>query len=148
MSILTFVRLLAVAEHYPKYGDLFILLDEAEQHSDNTAHRLAQSFAKLYPHIPVTRQDTFLKTVLRLAAPTQPSAIGPSKLQGLALKQYKERIWRPTIRHTQGLYSYNNSFDGVVMQMHVKDLLLPLCLLLILLCHSYPRYLFTISFIG
>jgi len=97
----TIIILLAVAEHYPKYGDLLILLDEAEQHPDNTAHSLAQSFANRYPHIPVTREDTFLKTVQRLAAPTRPSAIGPSKLQGLALKQYKERIWRPRIRHTQ-----------------------------------------------
>jgi len=67
-----------------------MLLVEAEQHSDNTAHSLAQKFATLYPHIPVTREDTFLKTVQRLAAPTQPSTVDPSTLQGLALTQYKE----------------------------------------------------------
>jgi len=87
-----------------------ILLDEAEQHSDDTAHSLAQKFATLYPHIPVIKEDTFLKTVQRLAAPTRPSTVGSSKLQGLALKQYKERIWKPRIRHTQGqsLASLNN----------------------------------------
>jgi len=50
---------LAATECYPKYGDLLILLDEAEQHSDDTAHSLAQKLATLYPHIPVTREDTF-----------------------------------------------------------------------------------------
>ena len=96
------IHLLAEAECYPKYGDLLILLDEAEQQSDDIAHSLALKFANLYPHIPIAREDTFLKTVQRLAAPTRPSALGPSKLQGLALKQYKERTWRPRIRHTKG----------------------------------------------
>ena len=79
-----------------------ILLDEAEQQSDDIAHSLALKFANLYPHIPIAMEDTFLKTVQRLAAPTRSSAFGPSKLQGLALQQYKRRRWRPRIHHTKG----------------------------------------------
>ena len=69
------------AECYLRYGDLLILLDEAEQQSDDIAHSLALKLANLYPHIPIAMEDTFLKTVQRLAAPTRSSALGPSKLQ-------------------------------------------------------------------
>jgi len=98
--IFTFV--IATAKIYPTYGDLLILLGEAEQQSDNVAHSLAKTFASLYPHIPVAREDTLLKTIQRLAAPTRPSTLGPCKLQGLALQQYKDQIWKPRIRHKKG----------------------------------------------
>ena len=97
---------LAVAEHYPKYGDLLILLDEAEQNSDNTAHSLAQSFANLYPHIPVTREEKFLKTVQRLAAPTRSSAVGPSKLQGLAVQRANLEAKKSS--HTKSVNSFSS----------------------------------------
>jgi len=96
--------ILYTAEIYPTYGDLLILLDEAERQPDKVAHSLAQKFASLYPHIPVAREESLLKTIQRLAAPTRPSTLGPSKLQGLALQQYKDRTWKPRIRHKQSQY--------------------------------------------
>ena len=55
-----FIIHIALAKCYPTYGDLLNLLDEAEQQqSDDLAHSLAQKFSMLYPHISVTREDTF-----------------------------------------------------------------------------------------
>ena len=109
---------IALAKCYPTYGDLLNLLDEAEQQqSDDLAHSLAQKFSMLYPHISVTREDTFLKTVQRLAAPTRPSALGPKKLQGIDLRNYKKQLWIPRIRNTKGKYYKHMHINSVYIAM-------------------------------
>ena len=100
---------LSMAEvEWPTYGMLIDMLKYSESKAKSisngatvtVAELLAAEFKQQFPHIPVSRPSRFLDTVRRLEAPTRPSSIGESKLNGSPLRSYLKRRWIPRIRNT------------------------------------------------
>ena len=79
------------------------LLAEVEQEeSESIPNTLFDRFSTLYPNVVLGRPSRFYDTVKRIAAPTKPSSVGPSKLSGSPLVSYRKRIWAPKVKKTQG----------------------------------------------
>lgn len=75
------------------------LLAEVEQEeSYNIANALFDRFSKLHPNVVLGRPSRFYDTVKRIAAPTKPSLVGPSKLSGSPLVSYRKRVWVPKVQ--------------------------------------------------
>ena len=89
---------MATASKKPTYGDLIDLFERFERNED----LLLFHFKKIYPEISIGRPKRFYETVLRIVAPTQPSALGKPKLCGSPLTSYRKRTWEPRIRTVQG----------------------------------------------
>ena len=86
------------------YEELIGLLYQAESKCDkcNTkelAELLVTFFKERHPSIYIGRPRRFLDTVQRIAAPTRPSMIGESKLDGDRLHAYMKKTWKPRIRN-------------------------------------------------
>lgn len=100
--------ILTIDDEVPTYGVLIDLLAKAEHSAmmkgNSVSLVLSTNFRQLYPHIQISRNDRFLDTVRRIAAPTLPSSLGPSKLNGSALRTYLTRTWTPKNRHRNGKF--------------------------------------------
>jgi len=83
----------------PTYGELIDTFEEVEGRPD-AADLLCVELCQRYPHIKIGRPSRLLDTVKRLIAPTRPSMLGPAKLTGLPLANYRRRVWEPRIRST------------------------------------------------
>ena len=86
------------------HGELIGLLYQAESKCDkhNTkelSKLLVTLFKERHPSIYIGRPRRFLNTVQRIAAPTRPSMIGESKLDGDCLRAYMKKTWEPRIRN-------------------------------------------------
>lgn len=111
----------------PTYGDIINMLKDVEieaQSSEMSAvDILTAKFRHEYPHIVINRPSRFLDSIRRIAAPTRPSAVGPSKLSGSPLRTYLKRTWVPRTRNpVQGIYvaiaiMYNNNYYYTSMVM-------------------------------
>ena len=92
-----------IATKKPTYGEMIDLLTEVEQQdSENIVNTLFDKFIKLYPNVMIGRPGRFYDSVKRIAAPTRPSLVGPSKLSGSPLASYRKRIWVPKVQQAQG----------------------------------------------
>ena len=80
-----------------------MLLRLQDSDGQSVAEILTEKFSSKYPYIPINRPSRFLDTVLRVAAPTKPSAVGQPKLVGSPLCSYLRRRWVPRTRHKQGI---------------------------------------------
>ena len=79
------------------------LLAEVEQEeSESIPNALFDRFSTLNPNVVLGRPSRFYDTVKRIAAPTKPSLVRPSKLSGSSLVSYRKRIWAPKVQKTQG----------------------------------------------
>ena len=82
----------------PIYGDLIDLLQESENcvdESTSVPDILFEKFQLAHPHVNVGRPKHLYDTVKRIAAPTQPSLRGSSKICGPALALYRSKTWVP-----------------------------------------------------
>ena len=92
------------------------LLTEVEQDSKDIINTLFDKFAKQFPNMMIGRPSRFYDTVKRIAAPTRPSLVGPSKLSGSPLVSYRKRIWAPRLQQAQG--------NGNTMHMYGESIVL------------------------
>ena len=86
------------------HGELIELLHLAESKCDkysdiDLSKLLVTLFKERHPSIYIGRPRRFLDTVRRIAAPTRPSIIGESKLNGDCLRTYMKKTWKPKIRN-------------------------------------------------
>lgn len=92
----------------PTYGELIKMLEDAEFEAKtkptcSAADILAAKFGRKYPNITTNRPDRLFDSISRIAAPTRPSTVGPSKLNGSPLQSYVKRRWVPKTKNTQGI---------------------------------------------
>ena len=86
----------------PTYGDLIDLLKDSEDCVDKSTsvpEVLYAKFQHAYPHVSIGRPKRFYDTVKRIAAPTQSSLRGDSKLSGSPLVAYRSKEWVPRTRN-------------------------------------------------
>ena len=89
-------------QYMATYGELIELLHQAESKCDNNtelSELLVALFKEKHPSIYIGRPRRFLDTVRGIAAPTRPSTIGKSKLDGDCLHVYLKKEWEPKIRN-------------------------------------------------
>ena len=60
---------------------------------------LFEKFQLAHPHVNVGRPKRLYDTVKRIAAPTQPSLRGGSKISGQDLLLYRSKTWVPRVRN-------------------------------------------------
>uniref|UniRef100_A0A1X7UPJ2 Uncharacterized protein n=1 Tax=Amphimedon queenslandica TaxID=400682 RepID=A0A1X7UPJ2_AMPQE len=86
----------------PMNGDLIDLLQESERCVDKTSSIqdiLFEKFQRAHPHINVGCPNRLYDTLKHIAAPTQPSLRGISKISGSDLEAYRSKVWVPRIRN-------------------------------------------------
>lgn len=103
MSILTstlYSTNILMATHGELIELLYFAESKCEKHNDiELSELLVTLFKERHPSIYIGRPRRFLDTVRRIAAPTRPSMIGESKIDGDCLRAYMKKTWKPKIRN-------------------------------------------------
>ena len=86
------------------YGEIVKILEDVEILVKCLLLIFSVKFSQKYPHIVTSRPSCLFDSINRIAAPTRPSAVGPSKLNGSPLRTYLKRTWVPRTRNVQGTY--------------------------------------------